>query len=181
MKKQYLTFTIRKPKVKLSHVSRTTFKVTRNFFKSRFGIDKRDWSRLTKAEIIRVLNYYYDCVIGRVEQVKAALTTYQFKPVHVDNFTSLLPKLRSTSGQQWRLIDRADIGEFSDSGIPLHYVHFQKVYPANYQLDIWDNPDCFLVIAEISKQLYGYVSQQRFNVSDFLETVEQHYEDLCHG
>ena len=179
MKRQYLTFTIRKLKVKLSHVSRTTFKITRQFFKSRFGIDKRDWSRLTKAEIIRVLNYYYDCVIGRVELVKATLTSYQFKTAHVDKFTSLLPKLRG--GQQWRLIDRADIGEFSHSGIPLYYAQFHKVYPQNYQLDIWDNPDCFMVVAEIGKQLYAYVNQQRFNVDDFLEAVEQHYEDSCHG
>jgi hypothetical protein len=72
------------------------------------------------------------------------------------------------SGQQWRLIDRADIGELSHSGIPLYYAHFQKVYPPNYQLDSWDHPDCFMVIAELGKQLYAYVSDRYFSVTDFL-------------
>jgi hypothetical protein len=59
MKRRYLTFNIRQLKAKLSNLSRTSFKITRNFFKSRLGIDKRDWSRLTKAQIIKVLDFYF--------------------------------------------------------------------------------------------------------------------------
>jgi hypothetical protein len=178
MKKRYLTFTIRQLKAKLSQLSRTTFKITRKFFKSRFGIDKRDWSRLNKAEIIRVLNYYYASLSPNTSIVKTLLSGHQFKPTTPDTFTSLLPKLRVGSGQQWRLIDRADIGELSDSGIPLYYVHFHKVYPPNYQLDSWDNPDCFMVIAELGKQLYAYVSDRYFNVTDFLAEIENQFREL---
>jgi len=61
---------------------------------------------------------------------------------------------------------------------PTTYLRFKKVYPPNYQLDIWDNPDCFLVLAEIGKQLYVYVSDRYFNVTDFLENIEQQYTRL---
>jgi len=178
MKRRYLTFTIRQLKAKLSHLSRTTFKITRNFFKSRFGIDKRDWSRLNKAEIIRVLNYYYASLVPDTSIVKTLLTSHRFQLTTPETFTSVLPKLRIGSGQQWRLTDRVDIGELSNSGIPLCYVRFHKVYPPNYQLDIWDNPDCFLVLAEIGKQLYAYVSDRYFNVTDFLENIENQYAEL---
>ncbi|WP_354636062.1 hypothetical protein [Planktothricoides raciborskii] len=63
MKRLYAAFNIRQLKAKLSHLSRTSFRITRNFFKSRLGIVKRDWSRLTKAEIIRVLDYYYGSLV----------------------------------------------------------------------------------------------------------------------
>ena len=63
MKRLYVTLTIRQLKAKVSRLSRTAFKVTRNFFQSRLGIVKRDWSRLTKAEIIRVLDYYYGSLV----------------------------------------------------------------------------------------------------------------------
>ena len=178
MKRRYVTFSIRQLKAKLSHLSRTTFRITRNLFKSRLGIDKRDWSRLTKAEIIRVLNYYYASLAPNIDLVRTLLSGHRFQPTTSENFTSVLPKLRSDSGQQWRLIDRADIGELSHSGIPLYYLHFHKVYPPNYQLNIWDNPDCFIVIAELGKQLYAYVSDRYFNVTDFLEEIEQEYTQL---
>ena len=91
----------------------------------------------------------------------------------------MLPKLRSESGQQWRLIESAKkIDELSDSGIPLYYVHFRKVYPPRYQMDIWDNPECFLVVAGIGKELYIYVSQRRFDVAEFLEQIKQKYAEL---
>ena len=175
MKRRYLTFTIRQLKAKLSCLSRTAFRITRNFFKSRLGIDKRDWSRLNKAEIIRVLNYYYAALKPDTSIVETLLTSYQFQLTSSENFTSVLPKLRSDSGQQWRLIDRADLGELSEEGIPLYCCHFQKVYPPNYQLNIWDDPDSFLVVAELGKQLYAYVSERYFNMADFLEQIEQQY------
>ena len=56
MKRPYSLLTIRQLKARLSHLSRTTFKITRRLL-GKLGIDKRDWSRLNKAEIIRVLNY----------------------------------------------------------------------------------------------------------------------------
>ena len=178
MKRRYVTFSIRQLKAKLSHLSRTSFKITRNFFKSRFGINKRDWSRLTKTEIIKVLNYYYGVIMANHEVVKTLLTGYQFKPTTPEALTSVLPKIRSNSGQQWQLDERVDIGELSDSGIPLYYAHFQKVYPAGHQLDIWDSPECFLVVAELGKQLYAYVSERYFNVTDFLESIEQKYSEV---
>ena len=58
MKRLYATLTIRQLKAKISHLSRTAFKITRRFFRS-LGFDKRDWSRLTKAQIIKVLDFYY--------------------------------------------------------------------------------------------------------------------------
>jgi hypothetical protein len=75
MKRRYLTFTIRQLKAKLSNLSRTSFKITRNFFKSRLGIDKRDWSRLTKAQIIKVLDFYYSNIapISHQPEIKKLL------------------------------------------------------------------------------------------------------------
>ena len=58
MKRLYATLTIRQLKAKISHLSRFAFKITRRFFHS-LGFDKRDWSRLTKAQIIKVLDFYY--------------------------------------------------------------------------------------------------------------------------
>jgi hypothetical protein len=58
MKRLYATLTIRQLKAKISHLSRTAFKITRRFFRS-LGFDKRDWSRLTKAQIIKFLDFYY--------------------------------------------------------------------------------------------------------------------------
>jgi hypothetical protein len=58
MKRLYATLTIRQLKAKISHLSRIAFKITRRFFRS-LGFDKRDWSRLTKAQIIKVLDFYY--------------------------------------------------------------------------------------------------------------------------
>lgn len=58
MKRLYATLTIRQLKAKISQLSRTAFKITRRFFRS-LGFDKRDWSRLTKAQIIKVLDFYY--------------------------------------------------------------------------------------------------------------------------
>jgi len=66
----------------------------------------------------------------------------------------------------------------SDAVIPLYYVHFRKVYPPRYQMDIWDNPECFLVVAGIGKELYIYVSQRRFDVAEFLEQIKQKYAEL---
>lgn len=57
MKRLYATLTIRQLKAKISHLSQTAFKITRRFFRS-LGFDKRDWSRLTKAQIIKVLDFY---------------------------------------------------------------------------------------------------------------------------
>jgi hypothetical protein len=62
MKRLYSTLTIRQLKAKISHLSRTAFKITRRFFRS-LGFDKRDWSRLTKAQIIKVLDYYYSAIM----------------------------------------------------------------------------------------------------------------------
>ena len=176
MKRRYLTFTIRQLKAKLSDLSRTTFKITRNFFKSRFGIDKRDWSRLNKAEIIRVINYYYATLKPDTSLVKALLSSHQFQPTSPENFTSVLPKL--SSGQVWRVIDQAGIGELSHSGIHLYCLHFQKVNPANYQLKILENPDCFMVVAGLGKQLYVYLSDCYFNVKDLFEKIERQYRQL---
>jgi hypothetical protein len=242
MKRRYLTLTIRQLKVKLSHLSRTSFRITRKFFKSRLGINKRDWSRLTKAEIIRVLNYYYGFlapnrptkvpifgglkvgdrlihvksqetyqVVGIeggwiltkdsqkqpfkflgyslvdyrlleenrcINLVKSLLSGYQFQLTSPGNFTSVLPKLRTNSGQQWRLTDQADIGELSDSGVSMYYAKFQKIYPHGHQMDIWDNSECFVLFAELGKQLCVYVSKRYFNVSDFLEKIENEYTQL---
>jgi hypothetical protein len=176
MKRLYVTLTIRQLKAKVSHLSRTAFKVTRKFF-SRLGIVKRDWSRLTKAEIIRVLDYYYGSLVP--DLAKTLLSDYRFQVVSPNNFLSVLPKLRRESGQQWRLIEQAkNIDELGNSGIPLHYAKFKKVYPKNYQLDIWDNPDCFLIFAEINKGLYVYVSQHRFDVTEFLAQIKQKYAEL---
>ena len=91
----------------------------------------------------------------------------------------MLPKLRRESGQQWRLIEPAKkIDELSNSGISLYLAQFKKVYPKNYQLDIWDNPECFLVVAEIGTDLYIYVSQQCFDVPEFLGQIKQKYAEL---
>ncbi|KOR37563.1 hypothetical protein AM228_06745 [Planktothricoides sp. SR001] len=66
----------------------------------------------------------------------------------------------------------------TNSAIPLYLAHFKKVYPKNYQLDIWDNPDCFLVVAEIGTDLYIYVSQHCFDVPEFLGQIKQKYAEL---
>ncbi|KOR37244.1 MULTISPECIES: hypothetical protein [Planktothricoides] len=177
MKRLYVTLTIRQLKAKVSSLSRTAFKVTRNFFQSRLGIVKRDWSRLTKAEIIQVLDYYYGSLVP--DLAKTLLSDYRFQVTSHNNFESVLPKLRRESGQQWRLIEPTKkIDELTNSGIPLYLAHFKKVYPKNYQLDIWDNPDCFLVVAEIGTNLYIYVSQQRFYVPEFLGQIKQKYAEL---
>ena len=176
MKRRYLTFTIRQLKAKLSDLSRTTFKITRNFFKSRLGIDKRDWSRLNKAEIIRVLNYYYAVLKPDTSIVKALLTSHHFQATNPENFASRLPKL--SSGQRWRLIDETRFGELSHSGIYLYSVHFQKVNPANHRLKILEKPDCFLVVAGLGKQLYIYVSDCYLNVKEVLGQIEQQYRQL---
>jgi hypothetical protein len=132
---------------------------------------------LTKAEIIRVLDYYYGSLVP--DLAKTLLSDYRFQVVSPNNFISVLPKLRRESGQQWRLIEQTNnIDELGNSGISLHYAKFKKVYPKNYQLDIWDNPDCFLVFAEIDKNLYIYVSQHRFDVPKFLEQIKQKYAEL---
>jgi hypothetical protein len=175
MKKRYLTFTIRQLKTKLSQLSRTTFKITRNFFQSRLGIDKRDWSRLTKAEIIRVLDYYYASLVP--ELAKTVLTGYRFQTTTPENLIGMLPQLPRESGQQWRLREPAKkIGELSNSDISLYYAHFQKVYPQGRQMD--DNPECFIVATEIGKALYIYVSERYFNVTEFLEQIMQKYAEL---
>jgi hypothetical protein len=177
MKRLYVTLTIRQLKAKVSRLSRTAFKVTRNFFQSRLGIVKRDWSRLTKAEIIRVLDYYYGSLVP--DLAKTLLSDCRFQVTSPNNFKSVLPKLRRELGQRWRLIEPAKkIDELSNSGIPLYYAHAQKVYPKNYQLDIWDNPECFLVVAEIGTDLYIYVSQHRFDVPEFLGQIKQKYAEL---
>jgi hypothetical protein len=178
MKRRYLTFTIRQLKAKISQLSRTTFKITRKFFKSRLGITKRDWSRLTKAEIIRVLNYYYASLAPNTSIVKTLLIGHQFKLTTPETFTSLLPKLRVDSGQQWQLIDEDDISELSNLNVPLYYSHFQKVYPHGHQLNIWDNPDCFMVIAQLGKQFYAYVFDTYSNVTDFLVENENQVREL---
>jgi len=176
MKRLYVTLTIRQLKAKVSHLSRTAFKVTRKFF-SRLGIVKRDWSRLTKAEIIRVLDYYYGSLVP--DLAKTLLSDYRFQVTSSENFLSVLPKLRRESGQRWRLIESAKkIDELSNSGIPLYYAQAQKVYPQNHQLDIWDNSDGFLVVAEIGTDLYIYVSQHRFDVTEFLAQIKQKYAEL---
>lgn len=176
MKRLYVTLTIRELKAKVSHLSRTAFKVTRKFF-SRLGIVKRDWSRLTKAEIIRVLDYYYGSLVP--DLAKTLLSDYRFQVTSSENFLSVLPKLRRESGQRWRLIESAKkIDELSNSGIPLYYAQAQKVYPQNHQLDIWDNSDGFLVVAEIGTDLYIYVSQHRFDVTEFLAQIKQKYAEL---
>jgi hypothetical protein len=177
MKRLYVTLTIRQLKAKVSYLSRTTFKITRNFFKSRLGIVKRDWSRLTKAEIIRVLDHYYASLVPQL--AKTVLTGYRFQVTSPDKFLSVLPKLRSESGQQWRLIEPAKkIDELSNSDISFYSVHFKKVCPKNYHLEIRDNPECFLVVAEIGKELYIYVYELCFNVADFLEQIKQKYAEL---
>ena len=177
MKRRYAAFNIRQLKAKLSYLSRTSFRITRNFFKSRLGIAKRDWSRLTKAEIIRVLDYYYGSLVP--DLAKTMLSDYRFQVTSPNNFLSVLPKLRRESGQQWRLIEPAKkIDELSNSGISLYLAQFKKVYPKNYQLDIWDNPECFLVVAEIGTDLYIYVSQRHFDVTEFLEQIKQKYAEL---
>ena len=179
MKRRYLTFTIRQLKAKLSNLSRTTFRITRNFFKSRLGIDKRDWSRLNKAEIIRVLSYYYAALKPDTSIIKALLTSHHFQPTSPEKFTTVLPQLPSDSGQRWRLIDQADIGELSHSGIQLYSLHFQKVNPGNDRLKILENPDCFIVVAGLAKQqLYVYVSECYLNVKDFCKKIEQQYTQL---
>jgi len=177
MKRLYATLTIRQLKVKLSQLSRTTFKITRNFFKSRLGIDKRDWSRLTKAEIIRVLDHYYACLVPQL--AKTVLTGCRFQVTSSENLIGILPQLSTESGQQWRLIESAKkIGELSNSDISFYSVRFKKVYPKNYHLDIRDNSECFLVVAEIGKELYSYVYELGFNVTEFLEQIKQKYADL---
>jgi hypothetical protein len=177
MKRLYVTLTIRQLKAKVSRLSRTAFKITRNFFKSRLGIVKRDWSRLTKAEIIQVLDYYYGSLVP--DLAKTLLSDYRFQLTSPDNFLSVLPKLRSESGQQWRLIEQIkNIDELGNSEIPLHYAQFKKVCPKNYQLKILDNPECFWVFAEINKQLYIYVFEPGFNVAEFLEQIKQKYAEL---
>ena len=177
MKRLYATLTIRQLKVKLSQLSRTTFKITRNFFKSRLGIDKRDWSRLTKAEIIRVLDHYYACLVPQL--AKTVLTGCRFQVTSSENLIGMLPQLSRESGQQWRLIESAKkIGELSNSDISLYSVRFKKVYPKNYQLEIRDNSECFFVVAEIGKELYSYVYELGFNVAEFLEQIKQKYADL---
>ena len=179
MKRRYLTFTIRQLKAKLSDLSRTTFKITRNFFKSRLGIDKQDWSRLNKAEIIRVLNYYDAALKPDTSIVKAWLTSHHFQATSPENFASRLPKLPSDSGQRWRLIDQTRFGELSHSGIYLYTLHFQKVNPANDRLKILENPDCFIVVAGLAKQqLYVYVSDCYLNVKDLFKKIEQQYTQL---
>ena len=177
MKRLYATLTIRQLKVKLSQLSRTTFKITRNFFKSRLGIDKRDWSRLTKAEIIRVLDHYYACLVPQL--AKTVLTGCRFLVTSSENLTGMLPQLPRESGQQWRLIESAKkIDELSNSDISLYSVRFKKVYPKNYQLDIRDNSECCLVVAEIGKDLYSYVYERGFNLTEFLEQIKQKYVEL---
>jgi hypothetical protein len=101
MKRLYSTLTIRQLKVKLSQLSRTTFKITRNFFKSRLGIDKRDWSRLTKAEMIHVLDHYYASLVPQL--AKNVLTGCRFQVTSSENLIGMLPQLSRESGQQWRL------------------------------------------------------------------------------
>jgi hypothetical protein len=177
MKRLYVTLTIRQLKAKVSRLSRTAFKITRNFFKSRLGIVKRDWSRLTKAEIIRVLDDYYGSLVP--DLAKTVLSDYRFQVTSPDKFLSVLPKLPRESGQQWRLIEIAkNIDELSNSEISFYFVRFKKVYPKNYQLEIKDKPECFLVGAEINKELYIYVSQFGFNVADFLGQIKQKYAEL---
>ncbi len=161
----------------MSRLSRTAFKITRNFFKSRLGIVKRDWSRLTKAEIIRVLDDYYGSLVP--DLAKTVLSDYRFQVTSPDKFLSVLPKLPRESGQQWRLIEIAkNIDELSNSEISFYFVRFKKVYPKNYQLEIKDNPECFLVVAEINKELHIYVSQLGFNVTEFLGQIKQKYAEL---
>jgi hypothetical protein len=59
---------------------------------------------LTKAEIIRVLDYYYGSLVP--DLAKTLLSDYRFQVVSPNNFISVLPKLRRESGQQWRLIEQ---------------------------------------------------------------------------
>jgi hypothetical protein len=60
----------------------------------------------------------------------------------------------------------------------LYSVRFKKVYPKNYQLDIRDKLECFLVVAEIGKELYSYVYELGFNVTELLEQIKQKYVQL---
>jgi len=178
MKRRYLTFTIRQLKAKLSCISRTTFKITRKFFKSHLGIDKCDWSRLNKAEIIRVLNYYFSNLGKAIVSAKTLLINHKFKLVSSEDFRgSTLPKL--PAGQWWKKTELVDIGELGSSGVSLHYVHFQKVYPvARHQLTLWEKTECFVIVAELGKELYAYVSDCCFNVTDFVEQIEWQYDCL---
>ena len=80
MKRLYATLTIRQLKGKISQLSRTAFKVTRRFFRS-LGFDKRDWSRLTKAQIIKVLDFYYANIMPkRYDEETRKLIELGFEP-----------------------------------------------------------------------------------------------------
>lgn len=135
MKRLYVTLTIRQLKAKVSRLSRSAFKVTRKFFKRELGIVKRDWSRLNKAQLIKVIDHYHRYIVPMFLDCIKSLTEHGFHRFPFVGFS--LPDSKG----EWKFSHEIELGQLENTPFKFKVVCYRVKFPDNYQLTIFDKPD----------------------------------------
>lgn len=164
MKRLYVTLTIRQLKAKVSRLSQTAFKITRKFFKRELGIDKRDWSRLTKSQLIKVLDHFHRYIVPMFLDCIKSLTEHGFHRFPVVGFS--LPD----SNGEWKFSHTIELGQLEYTPFKFQVVCYRAKFPTGYQLTIFDEPHHKFLVA------YDPISGHKYFQS--VDRIPSHFTDV---
>jgi hypothetical protein len=164
MKRLHVTLTIRQLKAKVSRLSQTAFKITRKCFKKEMAINKRDWSRLTKKELIAVIDHYHRYIVPMFNDCIKSFTEHGF---HQRSFFCF--SLPDSNGE-WKFSHSIELGQLDDTPYKFQVICYRAKFPDGYQLTIFDKAEIKILVA------YDPVSHRDYHL--YFDNIPSHFVDV---